>query len=268
MPVQALVSLANDGQVAVCMNAYVYSPKAVVANGQRFTEYEKRSEMQRQLHDIDKVTVYDMKGAIIVAEDLRRLLRREIVALATSAQLPLDPLHFRVFKEDTLLFVLPGAIQAPAPPPVPIEAIPAVEPHLQKKDEKNKISGEGFKLADPALDPIDSSDRPPWANKLIKEAYKDFGTCERGALLKHTFKFTNIYAVPLDITAIRQSCGCITCSASKKTMQPRETVDLDVTVDTRTFLGAKTMTVYLTIGPKYHSEVRLTVKAESIQPSP
>lgn len=47
-----------------------------------------------------------------------------------------------------------------------------------------------------------------WAEKMfvkddVPQLTHDFGTVVRGAILHHAFHVTNIYAVPIEITAVR-----------------------------------------------------------------
>jgi hypothetical protein len=103
-----------------------------------------------------------------------------------------------------------------------------------------------------------------WANKLFKDrTTHDFGTVARGAQLYHRFPITNIYAVPLDVTNVRVSCGCVTAVPSKKTLKPRETAYIDVSMDGRRFSGAKSVTVFVTVGPQFISTAELKVTANS-----
>src|SRR4051812_1320123 len=47
-----------------------------------------------------------------------------------------------------------------------------------------------------------------WADKLFGgDLVHDFGVVPRGAQLKYSFKMTNIYKVPLEISSVRVSCG-------------------------------------------------------------
>ena len=108
----------------------------------------------------------------------------------------------------------------------------------------------------------DGVDPGAWANKLFTTTGIDFGQCQRGEQLSHKFKMTNIYAVPLEITQVRSSCGCMTCRPSQETLKPGETGYLEVSVDTRRFSGAKTMSVYVTFGTQYISTATLTVTAK------
>src|SRR5262249_46290585 len=63
-----------------------------------------------------------------------------------------------------------------------------------------------------------------WADKLFGgKTTHHFGTVARGSQLVHTFTMTNIYTVPLDITNIRSTCGCLTATPSTKRLKPQET---------------------------------------------
>jgi hypothetical protein len=103
-----------------------------------------------------------------------------------------------------------------------------------------------------------------WADKLFQGTNAhDFGSVPRGAQLYHRFPMTNIWAVPLELTNIRVSCGCVTATPSTKVLQPRESGYLEVTMDAHRFTGPKTVSIYLTVGPQYTSTATLRVSANS-----
>ncbi|WP_162657397.1 DUF1573 domain-containing protein [Tuwongella immobilis] len=110
----------------------------------------------------------------------------------------------------------------------------------------------------------------PWANKFFTAqnppppvVVHDFGTVPYGTMLSHRFPITNIYAVPMQITEIRKTCGCVNATATTQTLQPRETATIDVTMDARKFTGQRTVTIYVTVGPKFISTALLQVSAFS-----
>jgi hypothetical protein len=106
--------------------------------------------------------------------------------------------------------------------------------------------------------------QPAWANKLFgNETTHDFGVVARGAQLKYTFKITNIYKEPLEITELRVSCTCVKAEATVKVLQPNESAMLNVHMDGKHFSGAKTVRVYVSVGPKYVSTATLTVSANA-----
>ncbi len=103
-----------------------------------------------------------------------------------------------------------------------------------------------------------------WADKLFAgELTHDFGAVPRGAQLKHSFKVTNIYKVPLDLNDPKVSCGCVNAEVSTRTLQPGETATLNVLMDAQKFIGSKTVRVFVTVGPKYISTATLTVSANA-----
>lgn len=105
-----------------------------------------------------------------------------------------------------------------------------------------------------------------WANKLFGGAMShDFGAVARGAQLKHTFTMTNIYKVPLTITDIRVTCGCLTATPTTKTLQPNETAQLHINMDASRFSGPKSITVYITVGPEFVSTASLVITANARQ---
>jgi hypothetical protein len=114
------------------------------------------------------------------------------------------------------------------------------------------------------LAPAESATSQGWANKLFKDQVShDFGTVARGAQLYHRFSITNVYAVPLEITNIRVSCGCVVATPVPKTLQPRESGYIEVTMDARRFAGPKSVTVFVTVGPTFVSTAELKVTANS-----
>jgi hypothetical protein len=104
-----------------------------------------------------------------------------------------------------------------------------------------------------------------WADKLFAKGgtTHNFGNVPRGALLSHDFTMTNIYAVPLEIIGTRPSCNCVTVKPSKMVLQPKETITVSITMDARRFTGAKTVPIFISVGPQYTSTATLQVTANS-----
>lgn len=101
-----------------------------------------------------------------------------------------------------------------------------------------------------------------WAEKLFtKGTTHDFGTVPRGALSTWDFPITNIYAVPLEITDVKSGCGCVSASASKRVLQPKESAVITVRMDGKRYTGLKTVGVRVTVGPKFISSTELRVTA-------
>jgi hypothetical protein len=103
-----------------------------------------------------------------------------------------------------------------------------------------------------------------WAEKMFKgETSHDFGTVPRGAQLVHRFTITNIYAVRMEVTNLKSGCGCVSASAAKRVLEPRESSTIEVRMDARRFTGPKTVAVRVTVGPEYISSAELKVTANS-----
>jgi hypothetical protein len=61
-------------------------------------------------HDAETVQVYDTTGNSVSPDKLREVLARESPALLSADGSPVDPLHLRLYKEGTLIFVVPQAV--------------------------------------------------------------------------------------------------------------------------------------------------------------
>lgn len=108
-----------------------------------------------------------------------------------------------------------------------------------------------------------SANAQGWAEKMFKETSHDFGVVPRGAQLFYRFPITNIYAVRMEITSISVGCGCVTATAVKRILEPRESTTLDVTMDASRFIGSKTVSVRVVVGPEHISSAELRVSANS-----
>jgi Ankyrin repeats (many copies)/Protein of unknown function (DUF1573) len=78
----------------------------------------------------------------------------------------------------------------------------------------------------------------------------DFGKVAYGAYVKHTFRLLNTADVPLEIISVRSSAGGLRVQVSKAELKPKEEAKLLVLVETRRFIGSKTMAFYLTMRKK------------------
>lgn len=105
---------------------------------------------------------------------------------------------------------------------------------------------------------------PSWLDKMFRSnTGHNFGSVPHGAQLHYRFPMTNIWAVPLELTNVRVSCGCVTATPSVNILQPRASGYIDITMDARRFTGPKTVTVYVTVGPQYTATTALQVSANS-----
>src|SRR5262249_24099025 len=111
---------------------------------------------------------------------------------------------------------------------------------------------------------IGAQTNPPWAEHMFKDGLvHEFGNVPRGAQLFHRFPITNIYAVRMEITGINPLCSCVTATATKTVLEPRETAYVEVSMDTRRFVNAKTVNIRVSVGPQFVSTAELRVSAFS-----
>src|SRR5437660_12860599 len=77
-----------------------------------------------------------------------------------------------------------------------------------------------------------------WADKLFAgDLVHDFGVVPRGVQLKYSFKMTNIYKVPLEITDVRVGCTCVKILETTKVLRPNETGTVSINMDGTKFSG-------------------------------
>jgi RNA polymerase sigma factor (sigma-70 family) len=106
-PTQALVSIDKDGQLVV---RTLDSSTEVIEkdiNGKRVTTYYTVETPMRRYYKLENVKVHDTKGKAIDKKELPKLVKEDTPALVTKGGIAVDPLHLRLCKEGTLLFLLP-----------------------------------------------------------------------------------------------------------------------------------------------------------------
>ncbi|HEY7326240.1 MAG TPA: DUF1573 domain-containing protein [Gemmataceae bacterium] len=100
-----------------------------------------------------------------------------------------------------------------------------------------------------------------WADGLFEEFSKDFGSVPRGPTLSHAFKVVNNTRETVNIASLRVSCGCVSATAHKGSLEPGETTHLVARMDTTRFTGHRTVTIYVQFNQPAFQEVRLWVQA-------
>ncbi len=119
--------------------------------------------------------------------------------------------------------------------------------------------------------PAAAQNEAPWAAKLFdSKTDHDFGSVAHGTQMLHKFAFKNIYAVPLDVTISRISCGCTTATTSTARVGSKEAGTIDVNMNGRLFTGPRTVSVFVTfsnrsVTPEVYSTAELRVIANSRQ---
>jgi hypothetical protein len=109
----------------------------------------------------------------------------------------------------------------------------------------------------------------PWANKFFQfpnppaVITHDFGSVPHGTLLTHKLNITNPFDVPMQVIDIRKSCTCLEAVPPQQVLQPHESAELVLTMDTAKFHGPNAQTFYVTFGPQYVSTAVVRVTATS-----
>jgi hypothetical protein len=113
-------------------------------------------------------------------------------------------------------------------------------------------------LAVPGASPAAS-----WAEGMFEGLSRDFGSVPRGPLLSHPFRLTNNTGVPVTISNLRVSCGCVTARALESELAPGQSTAILTEMDTRRFQRDKNVTIYVQFSQPSFEEVRLWVQANS-----
>jgi len=100
-----------------------------------------------------------------------------------------------------------------------------------------------------------------WAEAMFEELSHDFGSVPRGPTLTNTYRFTNNTGHDVRITGVRVSCGCTTATAPQPVVKAGQSSSIFAQMDTRRFVGPKTVTIYVQFDQPAWEEVRLAISA-------
>jgi len=117
-PHQVLVRLTEDGRLAIKTVSLIHKQTAgLTPDGHQTLGYRLDHLLCTSHYNLADIEVLDSRGKSVAKDRLPELLREEIPALVYQSQEKLDPLHLRLVKEGTLLFLLPHSDATPAPAP-------------------------------------------------------------------------------------------------------------------------------------------------------
>jgi hypothetical protein len=102
-----------------------------------------------------------------------------------------------------------------------------------------------------------------WADNLFDGLVHDFGVVARGPMVTHSYRITNTTGQPIHFVGVRVSCGCTSASIRTADLGPGQETELIAQMDTRRFVGPKSVTIYVQFDRPQWEEVRLTVVANS-----
>lgn len=105
-----------------------------------------------------------------------------------------------------------------------------------------------------------SADQSGTPNIHFDSQVFDFGTVDEGARINHTFKVANKGNGTLKIVDAYASCGCTTPKFAKKILEPGESTDLFVTIDTSMKQNAVTKTLNVSSNDPKRPIVEIALK--------
>jgi hypothetical protein len=115
--------------------------------------------------------------------------------------------------------------------------------------ESNEITTESG-IADIIRNPVTANeetvDTSALAQLTFTEKSFDFGEVDAGAVLQHTFSFTNTGAVPLIIRDVRSTCGCTVADWPRRPIEPGGRGEIPVTFDTKNKNGRQSKPITIT----------------------
>lgn len=135
---------------------------------------------------------------------------------------------------------------------------------LQKSEDRLKRALDILNRLETRSDPNGSLRwNVKWAEALFDRRSTNLGTLKHGTIVEHTFSMTNQGQRPVHIESVRSSAGCLSVKASKVELSPRESASIDARLDTRRFVGDKTLKIYVRFDKPDRQEIVLEIRANS-----
>ncbi len=100
---------------------------------------------------------------------------------------------------------------------------------------------------------------------VIDNPAKDVGKVLQGETIKHVFSFSNKGSSVLEILSVEPSCGCQAASLANKQIQPGQSGQIEVSVDTAGLTGWIDKSVNIVTNDPRQPSVSLYVRAD-VQP--
>jgi hypothetical protein len=110
---------------------------------------------------------------------------------------------------------------------------------------------------------VSSAPAASWADSMFDQLHWDFGSVPRGPAVTHPFRLTNRTKQAVHVGSIRVSCGCTSAQVLQNDLAPGQSTVMLVQMDTTRFVGAKSVTIYVTFDQPQWEEARLWVQANA-----
>ncbi len=112
--------------------------------------------------------------------------------------------------------------------------------------QENKEEGTVSKVEEEVVAAVPTEIDGKTAQFTFDETEFNFGEVKEGALVRHTYTFTNTGAIPLVIEGASASCGCTVPNYPKEPIAPGAKSKIDVEFDTKGKAGMQNKTVTIT----------------------
>lgn len=96
------------------------------------------------------------------------------------------------------------------------------------------------------------------------EQLYDFGVCEPDSQYEHIFQIQNVLKHDIQVTACRESCGCVLVSEYPRTIKSGSVAEVGIKLSTGRSRGKIAATVMLSTNEQVLPQIALTVKATVI----
>ncbi|MCM8800551.1 MAG: DUF1573 domain-containing protein [Candidatus Omnitrophica bacterium] len=93
----------------------------------------------------------------------------------------------------------------------------------------------------------------------------DFGKIKEGEIVKHTFILNNDSDKILTISEVNTSCGCTVSQLEKKVINPGESINLEVSFNSRGYSGIVRQFIYVHTDSLDNPIIKYTIIAEVIR---
>lgn len=106
---------------------------------------------------------------------------------------------------------------------------------------------------------------PCFAEKTADPNAWDFGKLKQGEVAIHKFILKNESSRTLNITGVNTSCGCALAEVKKKTLTPREAVEVEVRFNSQGYAGPVQQFAYVNTDDVDKPVIRFIIKANVIK---
>lgn len=119
----------------------------------------------------------------------------------------------------------------------------------QGESAKAELEGSEGSVADIIRNPV-TADQDADNSKIAQMSFVEedfqFGEVDAGAVIEHTFQFTNSGSIPLVISDVRSTCGCTVANWPEEPIAPGEQGEIPVRFDTKNKKGNQSKAITIT----------------------